>query len=546
MKKRILIFGLAAASLLSLASCSVEGFLKEDTAISYSDGSKLDYSISRNQYSRVKTYMTRLTNVVESGNLTMYGTMQINSYFPTIIDFLMSTLDARNKEYIVYSLDKSKTTAYYLELHEMCTTIYSWYQNFLKIASKNSDFRPLFGDMTDEEIESLVSDTESDKYYELSNQLTTYESEYESLTQSSSTFYSDSEEIYVKIINTCKEIATECGYDNYIDYAYEEVYSRDYTKEESSEFVTYVSNYIIPLLYDNDYKVANIKASLNESDYEIFKQFYTEDKDNSLELFNDYIETHSDETIKNNAALFQNGCAFYATKTNSYDGAYTTLIPSEDEAYCYFGTNYQDVFTIVHEFGHMNAMNYQAKNDYTSPSMDISETQSQGNELLFLKYIENTFTAYSDELKNSIIKYKLYDFLSTIVMATIMDEFERTIYASDFTAEAGKLDDVMIQVCDDKFGGYDKLKEVLFDPINYYHRAIITSELYYISYATSLIASLSLYEKAIEDYSNALSIYEKIYKIDSETYTFKTGLVNAGLSNPLSEETFEEIVKIFA
>ena len=265
MKRKILLLGLGITTLLALASCSIESFLNDDTYITYKDGSNLDYSISRNQYTRVKTYMTRLTSVVESGKLSYYGTLQINNYFPEIMNYLMDSLDARNKEYIAYSLNKERTTTSYLELNEMCLTIYNWYQKFLSTAAKYEDFKPLFGNMTDEEIEALVNQTKSDKYYELSNKLTSYEADYNSLNQSSESFQTDSEEIYVNIINTCKEIAIECGYDNYIDYAYSEVYSRDYTKEESTEFATYVSNYIIPLLYENSYTKDTIKASLNDS-----------------------------------------------------------------------------------------------------------------------------------------------------------------------------------------------------------------------------------------------------------------------------------------
>lgn len=76
------------------------------------------------------------------------------------------------------------------------------------------------------------------------------------------------------------------------------------------------------------------------------------------------------------------------------------------------------------------------------------------------------------------------------------------------------------------------------DPVEYYHRAIISSRFYYISYATSLIPSINLYEEAKNDYSNALNIYKTIYNFDVKNYNFKDGMVNAGLSNPFTEEAF--------
>ena len=97
-------------------------------------------------------------------------------------------------------------------------------------------------------------------------------------------------------------------------------------------------------------------------------------------------------------------------------------------------------------------------------------------------------------------------------------------------------------------GGYEKIKQALQggDPLEYYHRAIVDSQFYYISYATSLIPAVNMYEEGIKDYDNAQNIYKSIYEFDSNNYKFKDGIENAGLNNPSDEEAFIGLTNLLA
>jgi oligoendopeptidase F len=195
----------------------------------------------------------------------------------------------------------------------------------------------------------------------------------------------------------------------------------------------------------------------------------------------------------------------------------------------------------------MNAMIYSGKNNIPNPALDISESQSQCNELLFLAYLVNNENKLGANLTDAIKKYRIRDCFRIILLSTIMDQFEQEVYSNSSNYTKDQLNDVMLEVCEN-MGGYEEIKQALQggDPLEYYHRAIVDSQFYYISYATSLIPAVNMYEEGIKDYNNAQNIYKSIYEFDSNNYKFKDGIENAGLNNPFDEEAFIGLTNLLA
>ena len=67
------------------------------------------------------------------------------------------------------------------------------------------------------------------------------------------------------------------------------------------------------------------------------------------------------------------------------------------------------------------------------------------------------------------------------------------------------------------------------------------SPVYYISYATSSIAALSIYSMAQEDEALARETYRKLIEEIDEEDGFKTVMDKIGLNSPFVEETFKKI-----
>ena len=107
------------------------------------------------------------------------------------------------------------------------------------------------------------------------------------------------------------------------------------------------------------------------------------------------------------------------------------------------------------------------------------------------------------------------------------------------------LDKIMYDVCD-RMGGYDNIKELIgTDPQTYWKRVVISSPVYYISYATSLISSLELYSISLDSFNDAKNKYEKLIHFDYDNdLNYLDVLDYADLSSPFEIETFENYINI--
>ena len=88
-----------------------------------------------------------------------------------------------------------------------------------------------------------------------------------------------------------------------------------------------------------------------------------------------------------------------------------------EEAFTFFGKSYQDVFTFIHELGHyVSFSGYDAGMPY-----DFAETHSQGNEWMFLSYLEGKISA---KVYDYLVYENLNNAMITMLRGMLIDEFE--------------------------------------------------------------------------------------------------------------------------
>ena len=73
-------------------------------------------------------------------------------------------------------------------------------------------------------------------------------------------------EVFVELVDVRNEIAKLNGYDNYAEYAYDAVYVRDYTLDETRDLLKEIRKHVVPVM-------ADMKDVLNDTDY---MRLYTE------------------------------------------------------------------------------------------------------------------------------------------------------------------------------------------------------------------------------------------------------------------------------
>lgn len=334
--------------------------------------------------------------------------------------------------------------------------------------------------------------------------------------------------LYAEFVENSNKIAALLGYDNYVEYAYENVYDREYSYQDVAEFFDYVKKFITPI-YNEYYDRWNSITKNISSDTITLNEYYTlvsnsffEDR-YSNQYFNDYIDememafnaeksySFSDELND----LMADGNLFRGT----YSGAYVTYIVDGSIPIAYFGKGYDNAFTVAHEFGHY--MNEIYNDSQYNQSFDLLETHSQGQEMLFLYYMytQNCLTAKGIELVET---YCLLNTLSSVMAALQVDCFEQAVYLnyydgpnSDIIMADGKITsdeyDLLYSSISEELG----IKEDYRQDEYWRYGMTVTSPCYYVSYSISAINALQLYAKAhTEGFDAAKDSY-----LDLFTYT---------------------------
>ena len=418
----------------------------------------------------------------------------------------------------------------------------------------DSMFREFFFEgATEEEINAFLFDSNAyanEEYTTLKNRNDEIELEFNGISNPAAG--NKTPELYAEFVANNTRMAEILGYENYLEYAYENIYDRDYTYQDAAQFVEYVKDYIVPV-YNSVYGKWNklTSGNLNEADIETYysvvsNSFFKDAFGNKL--FNDYIDdmnmaftSNPDKQISFSDTL-NNLMADGNMFRGSYEGAYVTYIRGVNLPIAYFGKKYDSAMTVAHEFGHY--MNEIYNDDAYNQSFDLLETHSQGQEMLFMSYARDFLEGDALQLVET---YQLLSTLQTIILSTQVDCFEQAIYLNYYDGPGSEeiMADGMI-TADEYDTVYAGLSEYLginesYRVDEYWRYVTISSPCYYISYAVSGVNALQIYVDAInEGFDAAKESYLKLFTytdVDPEMTTEEI-LLYADLTSYVDEQTF--------
>ena len=427
--------------------------------------------------------------------------------------------------------DSEKSEAY-LYASEMQSDLYAAYEAACKrIDASDAPGRSVFfADWSEEDLEAMRG--YSTEYNAIKQQNERLLVTYRSLSKSES--YDRAPELYLQIVENNNRIAALYGYQNYSDYAYAKVYERDYTPEDAETIHQSVKSILVPLCQTALAKFQEGYAALGSGERSVVRALLEGEYGNAWGLFEEYFASFPKEAANKMTSLFQSGNLFLTSAENADPGAFTTYLYEYDQPVCYFGPGYHDGFTVIHELGHYISAFY-TEGDLP---MDIAETQSQANEWLFTAYLDQMLQ--SRALAQTVFYYQLHSALQSIVISSIIDEFEQSVYR-DVPASAEELDQRMEEVCRG-YGGLVSVKSLFADPMRYWRAVVLESPCYYISYAFSMLAAMNFYQIATDSYSAAQSAYLELVALDlkrGESYC--DWLKEQNLQTPFEESYYREI-----
>lgn len=358
-------------------------------------------------------------------------------------------------------------------------------------------------------------------------------------------------ELYLEFAKNKNGIAKALGYDNYMEYAYESVYGRDYTPADAETVVAFNREYLAPLIektynaFSEDFS-ADSSLKMRVSSVLGCSSFRSYDARVWLKK---YLTALDDDAYALYRGFNEQGNYFISSDSGSYAGAFTWYLYGKDKPVMYFGPGYQDLFTFVHEFGHyMSAFRSEAD------CMDISETQSQANELLFCRYLD---TLCGEDVGKVVSEYQLFYALFGIAQQLIVNDFETYVYTHLDTLTADDLDNVykasvMKIFGDEKLSagsesdpatGYDLMTSLMGMPAEtYWYYVAIESPGYYISYATSRMMAMEIFARSADGFDAAADTYMTLVNMGDRT--FREAMQSCGLTDPFNEETYRLIASV--
>jgi len=338
-------------------------------------------------------------------------------------------------------------------------------------------------------------------------------------------------EIYIEIRNLNNEIALEEGYDNYAEYAYSSVFPRDYSVDDAKTLFNDLRKYCVSYYQ----RTSNEFSKLNEFD----PGYITSDDTDTFELLYPYIckiDPELGESMKYLLDYHLYNLKYSETKAPV---GFTMPLSTYGDAYIFdspYGTSY-DFNTFIHEFGHFNNMFRVSDNMFESVNnLDVSEIHSQALCMLMLPYIHEMF----QEPIGSFFEYNFTSkLMDSVISSCAVAEFEIWAYENmDATTE--ELSQKYFEIQTSYGNSYAPGITDLYEWIDISH--LFNTPLYYISYATSALTSLQIYNLSKEDYHAATEKYMELTTYKSY-WLFKDVTHYVGFDDVFKDGVAKDIFK---
>ena len=322
--------------------------------------------------------------------------------------------------------------------------------------------------------------------------------------------------LFLELVNLRREIARYAGYENYVAFAYDFYYHRDFTPEEAGDYLTQIRQ-----------ELSGLYATVPSAVWEAGRKRSSESQ--TLE----YVGAFSDKmggTMADAFALMKNaGLYNISASDKKYPVSFEVYLPSYFAPYVFVdaqGTA-ADKLTLAHEFGHF-CSDYAASG--SAAGTDVAEIFSQAMEYLSLCYTDDA---------QALEKMKLADSLCLMVEQSAYASFEHRLYTAEeeLTVEGIRA----IYEAVGKESGFDTGDWDCRDYVMVPH--FFTNPLYVISYVVSNDAAMQIYEAERKDSGAGRSVLEN--GLVSQQVSILAFLEDTGLESPFRPGRAKELASIF-
>lgn len=333
-------------------------------------------------------------------------------------------------------------------------------------------------------------------------------------------------EVYLQLVRLRAEQAQWAGYDDYAEYAYEALYTRDYGLEDAADLHRLAKRYILPLQLrllketsEQELRALSVRSRMDGEEVLDAIQPFAEGFDREMGETFRFLRDHHLYDIEYGEAKLPTG---YTVALPAYGSAFIFNSPYGD---------YQDLSDTVHEFGHFFETFHCAQHDlWTDFNIDVGEIHSQALELIFAGQAEELFgERYGEAYRNAV----LYNILDSILDGCLYDEFQTAAYQNpEMTAE--ELNRLFKALSEDY--GYSYGPGVDADPAWVENAHNFQNPLYFISYATSALSALDLWFLYLDRPREAKETYLELSAL-SLSMPYMAAVEETGLRDIFEPET---------
>lgn len=313
-------------------------------------------------------------------------------------------------------------------------------------------------------------------------------------------------EIFLEQVQLRTELARLNDYDNYAEYAYEQIYGRDYSVKEAKKLFEQVRKKVVPVYQELQEACEEIdtgrlwEEGKNLTSTEIYDAIYPYVMEMDPELGESlaHIRTYKLCDLNREASGARLGV--------------TVQLPSFGDGYIYLAAydSLVDYQQMIHEFGHYNYTYRNTENILESVSnIDFMEIHSQGLEMLLYDYYDEIM---GEEAGTAFKVDEILFMLDNVVDALQVSEFEIEVYTHpDMSLE--DINKLYLKLAGRYGNRYVSEIRELYDWMNIQH--LFNVPCYYISYATSALSSLDLLAMSEQNRPKAVETYMELTTLPS-------------------------------
>lgn len=339
-------------------------------------------------------------------------------------------------------------------------------------------------------------------------------------------------QLFVDLVELRRGTAVSAGWDSYAGYAYDVIYSRDYTPGDARAVWQGVKEHIVPVM--------NRHASRAQSAAEFLQSSGAVDcgSEAIIASMDSILPRVSPELYRAFRYMVDFGLYDIEHDPGKTSRGYTAILYYNNEPFIFNAAcdEFYDYTDMFHEFGHF-VNDFYTMSDllFGDSDYDLGELQSQGMELMFTHFYDEIFGEYANAARG----WLLMDMIYGIVDGALYDEFLQRVYAEE---------NLSVDMVNWIYAGL--YEEYGYTPYDGYETEWMglshnfEAPFYYISYSVSALAALELYELMQRSWEEGVDRFLTVCAMDTEYYYYSEALNEAGLSGIFDPETYRGIAGV--